>query len=297
MMIARFLKVVRNVAWVYCVSLVVFACSSYGYYSTVDKYRPESYRPSFLSFFKRPPSRTENWDNYKVGASYKIKGKLYKPKEDEKYKEVGYASWYGPKFHNKLTANGEIFDRHDISAAHRTLPMPCMVRVTNLENGKTLLVRVNDRGPFEDGRILDLSERAADLLGFRDKGVAKIKVEFDKVQTAKLFHDNHDVDAPPTPRVQTARHHTSPRETTMEARLHSYDQHFVQTGSYSSRDSASSIAKGLNKVGNVRIEEAELRGSILYRVKVGPYKTQEEAGKALEQVAYLGFDDAIIVGK
>jgi rare lipoprotein A len=295
-MVRRFLTVIRNIAWIYCLSLVVFACTSYGYYNTVDRYRPESYRPTFLTFFKRPPTRTENWQNYKVGQPYKVKGTWYKPKEDYNYREVGLASWYGAKFHNKLTANGEMFDRHDVTAAHRTLPMPCIAKVTNLENGKTLLVRVNDRGPFEKGRIIDLSERAADLLGFRDNGVAKVKVEFDRTETAKLFHDNYDVDAPPTPRVQTARHITSPRETTLEARLHEYSQHFIQTGAYTSRDSANSVAKGLREIGNVRIEEAELRGNILYRVKVGPYKSQEEAGRALEQVAYLGFDDAIIVG-
>jgi rare lipoprotein A len=295
-MVHRFLKFIRNLAWVYCLSLVVVACTSYGYYNTVSRYRPESYRPTFLTFFKRPPTRTENWDNYKVGEPYKVNGTWYKPKEDVKYREIGYASWYGPKFHNKYTANGEVFDRYDVTAAHRTLPMPCMVKVTNLENGRTLMVRVNDRGPFEKGRIIDLSERAAELLGFKDHGTAKVKVEFDKTETAHLFHDNADPDAPPAPRVQTARHITSPRETTMEARLHEYKEHFIQTGAYSSRDSADSVAKGLRKIGNVRIEEAELRGNILYRVMVGPYKSQEEAGKALEQVAYLGFDDAIIVG-
>ncbi|MBY0431887.1 MAG: septal ring lytic transglycosylase RlpA family protein, partial [Rhodospirillales bacterium] len=95
--------------------------------------------------------------NYKVGKPYQIKGVWYYPSEDYSYDETGIASWYGPDFHGQYTANGEIFDQNNVSAAHRTLPMPSFVRVTNLDNGRELVVRVNDRGPFAHGRILDLS--------------------------------------------------------------------------------------------------------------------------------------------
>src|SRR5580692_13063327 len=99
---------------------------------------------------------------YKVGQPYQIEGTWYYPREQPDYDETGVASWYGPTFHGQHTANGEIFDANGISAAHRTLPMPVNVRVTNLENGKSLIVRVNDRGPFARGRIIDLSAHAAD---------------------------------------------------------------------------------------------------------------------------------------
>lgn len=114
--------------------------------------------------------------HFKVGSSYKIKGRRYYPKETYSLTEKGTASWYGPGFHGKLTANGEIFDQNALTAAHRTLQLPSLVRVTNLENGKTLILRVNDRGPFAHNRILDVSQRASELLGFRHQGVARIKL-------------------------------------------------------------------------------------------------------------------------
>ena len=102
----------------------------------------------------------------------------YYPQADESYDETGIASWYGPNFHLALTANGEIFDMNKVSAAHKTLPLPSVVLVTNLDNGRALKVRVNDRGPFVHGRIIDLSRRAAELLGTKDSGTAKVRVQY-----------------------------------------------------------------------------------------------------------------------
>jgi rare lipoprotein A len=125
-----------------------------------------------------PPPAARPYDpgNYKVGKPYQIAGKWYYPKVDVTYEETGIASWYGPNFHGKKTANGEIFDMTLIGAAHRTLPMPSVVRVTNLGNGRSLIVRINDRGPFARGRIIDLSRRAAELLGFTQQGTAMVHV-------------------------------------------------------------------------------------------------------------------------
>ncbi len=114
---------------------------------------------------------------YKVGEPYQVRGVFYYPAVDYNYRETGVASWYGSKFHGRSTANGEVFDMNAVTAAHRTLPLPSIVRVQNLENGRTLVVRVNDRGPFARGRIIDLSRRAAQLLGFRYKGTALVRVE------------------------------------------------------------------------------------------------------------------------
>ena len=115
---------------------------------------------------KKISAQGEVTDNgaYKIGNPYKINGLWYYPKVDYDYTETGIASWYGPNFHGKTTANGENFDQNLISAAHRTLPLPSLVRVTNLENGRSIRVRVNDRGPFAHGRIIDMSRRGAQLL-------------------------------------------------------------------------------------------------------------------------------------
>ncbi len=114
---------------------------------------------------------------FKVGKPYKIRGKWYKPEADWAYDEKGEASWYGDKFHGRKTANGEVFNMHAMSAAHPTLPMPSMVRVTNLENGKSVDLRVNDRGPFAHNRIIDVSKRAAKELGFYRQGRTQVRVQ------------------------------------------------------------------------------------------------------------------------
>lgn len=114
---------------------------------------------------------------YKVGTPYLIDGQEYYPREQFDYTETGIASWYGPGFHGKNTANGEVFDTNDLTAAHKTLQMPSLVRVTNLENGRSLVLRVNDRGPYSRGRVIDVSSKGADLLGFKGKGTAKVRVD------------------------------------------------------------------------------------------------------------------------
>jgi rare lipoprotein A len=113
-----------------------------------------------------------------LGRPYKIKGQWYHPKEDPNYRSVGLASWYGDAFHGRLTANGEIYDMTHLTAAHPTMPLPSYARVTNPANGASLVVRVNDRGPFHDGRVIDLSRRAAELLDYTHAGVAKVQVEY-----------------------------------------------------------------------------------------------------------------------
>ncbi len=115
---------------------------------------------------------------YKVGSPYEVAGVWYYPQEDPLYDETGIASWYGREFAGRKTANGEIFNPKEVSAAHKTLPMPTNVRVTNLDTGKSIVARVNDRGPFKPGRIIDLSEKGAELLGFKAQGVARVRVEF-----------------------------------------------------------------------------------------------------------------------
>lgn len=113
-----------------------------------------------------------------VGKPYKVRGKWYHPKEEPGYDRTGLASWYGPNFHGRLTANGEIYDQYHLSAAHPTFPLPSYARVTNKETGRSVVVRVNDRGPFAHNRIIDLSSKAADMLGTKQKGVADVRVQY-----------------------------------------------------------------------------------------------------------------------
>lgn len=113
-----------------------------------------------------------------TGRPYQIRGQWYHPKEDPNYRKAGQASWYGSAFHGRLTANGEVYDMHHLTAAHPTMPLPSYARVTNLEDGTSLVVRVNDRGPFVNGRIIDLSRRSAELLGTKGSGVARVEVEY-----------------------------------------------------------------------------------------------------------------------
>jgi peptidoglycan lytic transglycosylase len=115
---------------------------------------------------------------YKLGKPYNINGRTYVPAENAHYRAEGIASWYGRDFHGRLTANGEVYDMHSISAAHTTLPMPCYVRVTNLNNGRSIVVRVNDRGPYHRDRVIDLSIGTAKALDFYHKGVARVRVEY-----------------------------------------------------------------------------------------------------------------------
>jgi rare lipoprotein A len=115
---------------------------------------------------------------YQVGKPYKVRGKVYVPEDNPEYAATGKASWYGANFHGRKTANGELFDQYSFSAAHPTMPLPSYARVTNLDNGSSMIVRVNDRGPFAHNRIIDVSSRAADMLGFKDNGVADVKVEY-----------------------------------------------------------------------------------------------------------------------
>lgn len=127
--------------------------------------------------------------SYKIGAPYEIGGVWYYPKVDYDYDKAGVASWYGEQFNRKYTANGEIFDLNQLTAAHPTLPMPSVVEVTNLDNGRELQLRVNDRGPYANGRIIDVSRRAAQLLGFETRGTARVRVKIKKDESIRVAEE------------------------------------------------------------------------------------------------------------
>lgn len=227
-----------------------------------------------------PPPVTKNRGGvYKVGNPYTINGVLYVPREDPNYVETGIASWYGDQFNGERTANGEYFDMNRVSAAHRTLPMPCMVRVTNLDNGKTILVRVNDRGPFARGRIIDLSAKAAELLGFHDAGTARVRVAY--AGPASL-----DEGAPPVAQVAQ-----EPRRQVKEEPKGIY----VQAGAFANPDNAQRLKDRLAPVGHAFIHSAMVNGTNFYRVRIGPLPSVEDADLTLAQVMGLGEANALIV--
>ncbi len=156
--------------------LVLANCASSGKFaSRVDPKYGVSSSPRVVAFGEPVP---KGGGTYRVGKPYTVAGRVYVPEEDVNYREEGLASWYGDDFHGRQTANGEVFDMESLTAAHPTLPMPCYARVTNLSNGKSLIVRVNDRGPYHGNRLIDVSNKAAELLEFKGNGVARVRVEY-----------------------------------------------------------------------------------------------------------------------
>jgi rare lipoprotein A len=150
-------------------------CASSGKFSRVDPKYGVSSSPRVVGMGEPVP---KGGGTYRVGKPYTVAGKTYVPEEDLNYRAEGLASWYGDDFHGRLTANGEVFDMASLTAAHPTLPIPSYARVTNLSNGKSLIVRVNDRGPYHGNRLIDVSNKAAELLEFKGRGIANVRVEY-----------------------------------------------------------------------------------------------------------------------
>jgi len=247
---------------------------------------------------------------YKVGSPYTIKGKRYYPAVDYNYNKVGIASWYGPNFHGKMTANGEIYNQNDLTAAHKTLPLPSIVRVTNLENGKSMIARVNDRGPYAHGRIIDMSKRSAELLGFRANGVAKVRVQVLEAESkhvaemAKNKQDTRGVEVPMNNSsyrskvVSTTEIQKVSPKVVEQTRL-SYaapSNSFVQMASFQTRGAAMKLASQLDGYGRAQIYETMVNGTQYYRVRF-PVANQSAANTLLNRVASDGYTNAIVVNQ
>ncbi|MBK1668039.1 hypothetical protein CKO28_08315 [Rhodovibrio sodomensis] len=232
---------------------------------------------------------------YKVGNPYQIAGVWYHPKANYEYVETGIASWYGPGFHGETTANGETYDQNDLTAAHRTLPMPSIVRVTNLENGKSIKLRVNDRGPFARGRIIDVSARAAELLEFKQQGTAKVRVEIVEEESRRLAGDSLNRpdtgEAPravPTGAVETASlsDDTAPSRQQSDARAAS-----AASNSAASTSGASNGARTRDDAG-----QPELDGEVAQQpvqdtsifVQAGAFTQYDNANRLRAKLSPLG---------
>ena len=267
------------------------------------------------------PTPEENRQLYKVGNPYRVGDRWYSPKEDPYYDEVGEASWYGPGFHGKKTADGEDFDKYDLTAAHRTLPMPSIVRVTNLENGKSANLRINDRGPFARNRIIDVSKKAAEVLGFHLQGMARVRVQFLPEETAALFGGQMPettlakaysskprpytppVIQAPAPRPQShvskpaMRYQPSkaaPHITTIKA-AHSQHQQYVQVGIFRKKENAQRIADDVSRFGVAKMEEIHQEGDRFFRVRLGSFSNVKEAERVLNLIQQSGYNDAQFV--
>ena len=174
-------KFILLILLIFCLCLT--GCSN-------SKKLPSSGKCSFKELSKDDPNNLVYKGHYKVGNSYKIKGHTYKPHNPKTFTETGYASWYGSRkdgFHGKKTANGDKFNKNLLTAAHKTLPLPCLVKVTNTANKKTVILMVNDRGPFKKNRIIDVSEKAAEVLAFKNQGITKVKIEYLPNETEKFL--------------------------------------------------------------------------------------------------------------
>ena len=244
---------------------------------------------------------------YKIGSPYKIAGQWYYPKEDYDYSEVGTASWYGEDFHARKTANGENYDMHALTAAHRTLPLPSIVKVTNLENGRSLVLRVNDRGPYAKNRIIDISKRGAQLLGFQTQGTAKVRVEVmekeSKALKAALLGETDNtaskVSIPARSAANTSLKDLKPLQLVGAERAtpktYSKGSWFVQAGAYSKESAAQNLSNQLDQFGKTNIYKVTVNGQNFYRVRLGPYTHKQEAEVMLAKVKNFGIYNAKVM--
>jgi rare lipoprotein A len=279
----------------------------------------------------RTPEDRDTRGHYKVGEPYQVAGVWYYPKVDLEYRETGIASWYGPGFHGRRTANGEVYDQDGLTAAHRTLPMPSMVRITNLENGRSIVVRVNDRGPFKHGRIIDLSHRGAQLLGFLKKGTAKVEVQILETESrqaaavaqsrdtladapepapvvpvvmASLPADGSDGTvvaplAPPAPEQPSrfaTRQVVEPRpDGKVTRQVVNAGDIYIQAGAFLHRDNARRLSSRLADLGETSISAKRVNDKVFYRVRLGPLRSVAAADRLLASLITKGFTDAAVV--
>jgi len=224
----------------------------------------------------------------KTGKPYKVMGQWYYPLASAaNYDETGVASWYGKKFHGKATANGERYDMHAMSAAHKTLPMPTMVRVTNLDNGRSVVVRVNDRGPFVKSRIIDLSYAAARSLGYDKKGTAHVRVQALDGNNVSSARNN-----PPAISTQPARQ-VSNRAVSYPVATQD-GSIYVQLGAFLARSNAKKLRQELvDAFPSIRIHHRSQPD--LYRVRIGPFNEVSETESIITSLQKQGYNNTVVV--
>ena len=247
-------------------------------YSLQQDTAPDEHRD--VSALPEPIPKQEPRSRYGNMESYSVWGKTYHVLPDAKgYVAEGNASWYGQKFHGHRTSSGEAFDMYQFTAAHRSLPLPTYVRVTNLDNGKNLVVRVNDRGPFHDNRIIDLSWAAAVRLGIEQAGTGRVRVE-------ALSPSNNTAPGSSVPTAVRAAVDSPPPNTASAATTS--QRLYLQVGAFQERNSAERLRQSLREQLGLEAEIREQQS--LFRVWLGPYQDDSSRQQMRQQVADAGFD-------
>ena len=274
---------------------------------------------------------------YQIGKPYEVAGLVYTPREDPAYDRVGSASWYGELFHGRRTANGEIYDMDRLSAAHPTLPLPVYARVTNLNNGRSIVVRINDRGPYARDRIIDLSRRSAEALGYRNQGTATVRVKYlrraplngdDSYELAYLANQSwarvaakgknaipanvtsRDKLPPSSPGNLNLPWHTvkqplaapPPPQTTGAVPSNTGEKLrapglVVQAGTFKNKDNAERARAVLSNIAPVDVASIAVREELYFSVRVGPFSDPREAKAALAKVTQAGYQGAKVVAQ
>jgi len=256
-------------------------------------------------------------DRERVGPPYEANGRWYVPTPEPGYEQVGTASWYGAQFHGRATASGEPFDQHALTAAHPTLPIPSLVQVTNLENGREIIVRVNDRGPFVGERLIDLSRGAAQALDFEQNGHARVHVRYLGPAPRRVNGDGAPAPAstqlpagPPPgetmeegprsllpPAVAVTELAGAPLETAPPP-VSVAGHFFVQVGAYSDPANAQRVRAEVASAGPVVVDvRSTASGDDLFRVRIGPWASREQADEARRALSSLGYADSVIAAQ
>lgn len=232
---------------------------------------------------------------------YQVRGRWYTPKEQPNYEEVGMASWYGDAFNGRPTSTGERFNMHELTAAHKTLPLPGLVEVTNLDNGRRVVVRLNDRGPFVDGRIIDLSRGAAQELGMISQGVGRVRVRYlgraprlgggVVLQQAETRSTRPAAVPQPVPYAVVAA--ASPPPASVPTPTAQAGGVWVQAGAFADQRAARRIAGRLGD--RATVQPMNSGGRELYRVVVGPWDDATAAENARQAVVARGYADALLI--
>lgn len=261
----------------------------------------------------------------RVGPPYEAGGQWYVPTPEPGYAQTGTASWYGPQFHGQRTASGETFDQDALTAAHPTLPLQSLVQVTNLDNGREVIVRINDRGPFVGGRLIDMSRGAAEVLGFEGQGHARVHVRYLGPAPRRVNADGSEAPSaplPPAPAASTDAEEEGPASLLppapadggvslaggpVEERPYappapSYTppaagSYFVQVGAFSDLENAHRVRDAVGAAGPVVVDVRQTAAGELFRVRVGPWSSREEADAARRTVSSLGYGESVIASR
>jgi rare lipoprotein A len=315
-------QLLRCSAVVIAIGLVAAGCSS--------SQKRDPFAGIGSPYYSKAGPLPKGGGHYQLGDPYEVAGVWFTPKEQPHYDKVGVASWYGPQFHRRMTSNGEWFDMNELTAAHATLPLPSYAKVTNLENGRSIVVRINDRGPFVDTRIIDMSRRSAEVLDFKGQGMTQVRVQYigpaplnDQGQHLAAMNRElrrgtplnqmmaaadgrsggqtrvADADAgfdPSAPDDQSFQSYPTV-ETTIASANSDYERpdYFVQVGSFADPDNAERARDELANSGPVQIQQLMGSQGPLYRVRIGPIKNEGQAQLALRQAVDLGHPDARLV--